>query len=60
MRENDIFTAPIKAVNIGAVLLGEALQEQGIDVVTLDWKPPKTINLPKRVEDILRALEESE
>ena len=60
MRENNIFNTPVKAVNIGAALLGEALQEQGIDVVMLDWRPPKEVDLPQRVRDILRALEESE
>ncbi len=60
MRENNIFNSPIKAVNIGAALLGEALQEQGIDVIMMDWRPPKVVNLPDRVREILRVLEENE
>ena len=48
-----IFDHPIKAVNIGARLLGEALREQKVDTVMLDWRPPKQVVLPERIRQIL-------
>ena len=52
-----IFDSPVKAVNIGASLLGEALREQEVDTVMLDWRPPKQVILPDRIREILEKLE---
>ncbi len=41
MRENSIFNSPIKAVNIGAQLLGDALKAQETDTVMINWRPPR-------------------
>lgn len=57
MRENSIFTAPVKAVNIGAKLLGEALKQQDVETIQLDWRPPKEVHLSPRIMEILRKLE---
>lgn len=57
MRKDSIFTAPVKAVNIGVKLLGDALKEQKVDTVTIDWRPPKEVHLPPRIAEILSKLE---
>ncbi len=57
MCENSIFTAPVKAVNIGAKLLGEALKQQDVETIQLDWRPPKEVHLSPRIMEILRKLE---
>lgn len=54
--ENRIFTQPIKAVNIGAKLLGEALKQQEVDTVQLDWRPPRKVQLSERIKEILEKL----
>ncbi|MBQ7182411.1 MAG: hypothetical protein IJR97_00355 [Clostridia bacterium] len=51
-----IFTHPVKAVNIGADLLGEALKQQEVDTVMLDWRPPRQVVLPERIKEILDKL----
>ena len=51
-----IFDHPIKAVNIGADLLGEALKKQEVDTVMLDWRPPRQVVLPERIKEILDKL----
>ena len=57
MGDNSIFNRPVKAVNIGAELLGEALKAQGIDVIQLGWKPPKAVCLNPRILEILSKME---
>ncbi len=52
-----IFVSPVKAVNIGAEMLGEALRQQEVDTVMLDWRPPKQVVLPDRIREILDKLE---
>lgn len=58
MRDKSIFTTPVKAVNIGATLLGDALRAQQVDVVEIDWRPPKPVQLSPRILKILEELEE--
>ncbi|MGI6634638.1 MAG: hypothetical protein ACOX7B_05655 [Christensenellales bacterium] len=56
-KKDRIFTHPIKAVNIGARLLGEALKQQKVDTIMLDWHPPKQVALSDRIKEILDQLE---
>ncbi len=56
-KKGRIFNSPIKAVNIGAGLLGDALKQQKVDTVMLDWRPPKQVVLPDRIKEILSKLE---
>ncbi len=57
MKDNSIFTSPVHAVNVGARLLGEALEQQKIDVVILNWKPPIEVHLSQRIQEILDKME---
>ena len=54
---NIILNTPIKAVNIGLSLLGDALKQQEIETVQIDWRPPKDVNLTPRIQEILSKLE---
>ena len=54
---NIILNTPIKAVNIGLSLLGDALKQQEIETVQIDWRPPKDVNLDPRIQEILSKLE---
>jgi hypothetical protein len=54
---NIILNTPIKAVNIGLSLLGDALKQQEIETVQIDWRPPKDVNLAPRIQEILSKLE---
>ena len=56
-KKDRIFSSPIKAVNIGAGLLGDALKQQKVDTIMLDWRPPKQVILPERIREILEKLE---
>lgn len=57
MKENSIFTSPVHAVNIGARLLGEALEQQETDVIILNWRPPVEVHLSDRIKEILDKME---
>ena len=58
MTENaNILNTPIKAVNIGLTLLGDALRQQQTETVQIDWRPPKEVNLSPRILEILSKLE---
>ena len=57
MERHTIFSEPLRAVNIGARLLGEALSEQDVDVIHLNWHPPRKVCLSS---DILAILEKME
>ena len=57
---NTVFSGPIRAVNIGARLLGEALKQQDADTVMLDWRPPKEVHLSPRIREILGKLNDPE
>lgn len=57
MKETEIFFEPIRAVNIGARLLGEALESLKTDVVMIDWHPPKEVNLSPEILKILKKME---
>ena len=57
MKEPGIFDSPIRAVNIGARLLGEALEQQKADVVMIDWRPPKVVELNPEILKILEKME---
>ena len=57
MKEQGIFAVPIHAVNIGARLLGEALEQQEVDVMNLNWRPPKEVHLSHEILEILEKME---
>lgn len=57
MDDHQILGQTIRAVNIGARLLGEALEQQSVDVINLNWRPPKEVHLS---EEILKILEKME
>ena len=57
MKETSIFNTTIRAVNIGARLLGEALQQQKTDVVMLNWHPPKEVKLSPEILKIQKKME---
>jgi FdrA protein len=35
-----LLAGPVRVVNVGLGLFAEALQSQGIDVISVDWQPP--------------------
>ena len=35
-----LFSGPVIAINVGARDFGEALEQQGVQVVYVDWAPP--------------------
>ncbi len=57
MKEQTIFTQNIRVVNIGARLLGEALQQQEVDTIHLNWHPPKEVHLSPEILKILDKME---
>ena len=57
MKKTGIFFDPIRAVNIGERLLGEALESQKADVVMIDWHPPKEVKLSPEILKILEKME---
>ena len=57
MLKNDILSQPIKAVNIGLELLGQALKDQQVDTVVISWKPPRQVHLSPRIQEILDQIE---
>ncbi len=38
--ENKLLSGPIIAVNIGLKSFGASLEQQGVEVVQVDWAPP--------------------
>lgn len=57
MEKRGIFDDTIRAVNIGARLLGEALDQQSVDVINLNWRPPKEVHLSEEIIKILDKME---
>lgn len=39
---NDLFGKPVNVVNIGLKSMAQALEDQGISVIDVDWQPPAT------------------
>lgn len=37
---NDLLHGPIIAINVGVQDFGEALEQQGVQVIYVDWTPP--------------------
>jgi hypothetical protein len=35
-----LFSGPVVAINLGLKLFGVSLEQQGVDVVQVDWAPP--------------------
>jgi hypothetical protein len=42
MKENNksLFDQPIVAINVGLIQFSENLEQQGVEVVHIDWTPP--------------------
>lgn len=57
MKKQGIFTEPIRAVNIGTRLLGEALEQQKTNIIYLNWRPPREVQLSAEVLRILERME---
>lgn len=38
--ENKLLSGPVIAVNIGLKSFGKSLEQQGVEVVQVDWTPP--------------------
>jgi hypothetical protein len=38
--DNQLLTGPVIAVNIGLKSFGASLEQQGVEVVQVDWAPP--------------------
>jgi len=38
--ENKLLSGPVIAVNIGLKSFGSSLEQQGVEVVQVDWTPP--------------------
>lgn len=51
LHTSEILRSQPKVINIGIVEFAEALKEQGIDVVHVDWKPPAEDD--KNIMDLL-------
>ncbi|HIU16963.1 MAG TPA: hypothetical protein IAB01_00765 [Candidatus Avidesulfovibrio excrementigallinarum] len=49
--DNAILTAPLVAVAAGVDMFAESLEEQGVTVQKVDWRPPS-----EAVESVLRFL----
>jgi FdrA protein len=51
----EIFGRKLKVINIGAQTFYEALKQQGIEVVHVDWKPPAggNVKLVKLLEKLI-------
>jgi hypothetical protein len=52
----DITQAPLQVVSLGVDLFADALAEQGVDVVRVDWRPPAAI--AEAAYDLLPLLED--
>jgi hypothetical protein len=37
---NKLLSGPVIAINLGLKLFGTSLEQQGVDVVEVDWSPP--------------------
>jgi hypothetical protein len=37
---NELFNQPLAVINIGLKIFAEALQEQAVPCVHVDWRPP--------------------
>ena len=53
MSKTGILNNEIKAVNIGASLFADALEQQNTEVTQLDWRPPKQLNIDPAVLKVL-------
>jgi FdrA protein len=55
---DDLFTQPLRVVNIGLEGFAEELRGAGIEVVHLDWRPPSGGD--PRMAALLASLEDEE
>lgn len=40
LKRNNLFDLNLKVINIGIDIFSEALKEQGVEVIHVDWLPP--------------------
>jgi hypothetical protein len=57
MKQTHWLDQEIHAVNVGSELFAQALKNQGVDVVSLAWSPPRTVKLSPRIKHLLDILE---
>lgn len=59
---NDLFGKPLKTINVGLESMAQSVQEQGVPVVEVDWRPPQGdapyLHTTKTGIDIHRANDE--
>lgn len=53
--KENLFNKELKVINIGIEMFAEDLEQQNVDVVHVDWRPPAEGDL-----DILKLLEKLE
>ncbi len=58
MKAEKLLHEPIRAVNIGLTLLGDALLQQETDAVSIAWRPPRKVSLSPRIAEILRKMDD--
>jgi FdrA protein len=54
----ELFQQPVHVVNVGLPSFAEELQNQGVTVQTVDWRPPAGGN--KKVADLLEKIRRSQ
>ena len=53
--KENLFDSELKVINIGIDTFAEDLKTQGVDVISVDWRPPAGGDL-----DVLKLLEKLE
>ena len=51
---NDLFRTPIRVVNVGLFEFYQALQDQSVPTIHVDWRPPAGGN--REMRDLLARL----
>ena len=54
-KDSNIFNKELKVISIGIDIFPEDLEAQGVDVISVDWRPPAGGDL-----EILKLLEQLE
>ena len=49
-----LFDSPMVCINVGPVMMGQALEKQNVEVVQVDWKP--TAGGDKKMQNLLDLL----
>lgn len=54
----NVFTEPLRVINLGIEMFADDLKTSGVEVVQLDWRPPSGGN--PRLTALLASLEDDE